>query len=816
MAKLRLLRLEALESRQLLAVDWSQGSGHSDVGAFELATLEEGVFGGPRIEEVAESSDHHPRLAAESAGGRLKGPSLPVRLNSTNLQLTSAGIADGIGNPQPYLLVGQQIVMRAEWASYNLLGSNYTVGFFFNGIRLDSSLITGVAGNTGYWWYRYGSFASPGTHTLTITVDPDNLVAEDNEADNSITFQVTTVLPPDLPMKFQTPIGRSANKTWAVNNYADVDPRSNFASDYRNGPFQYEGHNAIDAGPWGFYMQDQGIPILAAADGVVDAVQDGFFDRETSMGNRPGNYVLINHGNGFKTLYFHFATNTITVQVGSTVRAGQLLGQMGSSGSSTGTHIHYTPFYREAPIETGYAPSVYELKPMPYGGDVAPFFFATGITNRMVDSDVGEQISNSYSFAQGGFGTLSFWLQAYNLKAGDVLHWRYYRPNGTLLTANTFILPTSYRFSWWYWNRSLTNFSNVPGTWRVEFSINNAVSDVKEFTINATGAAAIRMTSVGVGLINNGRTTPIDYGTHSAGFPSRTYQIENHGTTALTLTDLKLPSGFNLLGSFPASITAGGIANFTVQLDTSLVGNKLGAISFKSNDPEAPIFWFNVSGKVAILEPEDWFQLTIPGPARAYYQGDLPIRIAPLADIIPTSTSVEFSQGSLRVEIDNVAQDGEVLSLGGNGTSPSGEIAAVSGGRKGRPLIVQFSSLANLDSVIRTLRGIRYSNQTSAEQYTRRYVRFTITDGSGAITNSALAHVIPGGKFEYPRKWSADSPGLTPPTQPELAVKASSIGQSQAELRPVSEQVQALAWSQIFREWDDLRSARSRGAKLTR
>jgi hypothetical protein len=111
-------------------------------------------------------------------------------------------------------------------------------------------------------------------------LDPDNRIAETDESDNSITFEVMPVLPTNLPMKFQTPIGRRANADWAINNYADVDPRSKFAADYRNGPFQYEGHNAIDAGRWGFSGQDQGIPILVAADGIVDAMQDWYFDRE--------------------------------------------------------------------------------------------------------------------------------------------------------------------------------------------------------------------------------------------------------------------------------------------------------------------------------------------------------------------------------------------------------------------------------------------------------------------------------------------------------------------------------------------------------
>ncbi len=809
------IRLEHLEHRYLLS-----GSGLSTANGFESDSIQfrdisltEGVFGGPRAEDRVSSSEFLPRLHPESSGGLRPGPSLPVQHNSTNLQLTSGTVADGVGSPQPYLLVGQQIVLRAEWTSTNLAGSSYTVGFYFNGIRVDSSLITGVAGTASYWWYRYGSFASPGTHTLTIVVDPDNVVVEDNENDNSISFQITTIEPNDLPSKFLTPIGRTANHTWAINNYADVDPRANLRADYRNGEFQYDGHNALDAGPWGFSAQDEGIPIVAAADGIVDAVQDGFYDREITMGNRPGNFVRINHGNGFKTLYYHFATNTITVQVGRHVSAGELLGHMGSSGSSTATHIHYTPFYRDAPIETGYAPSVYNVNPLPYGGDVSPFFFETGITNKMVESDVREHISNNADFAVGSTGTLSFWIQAYNLKIGDVLQWRFYRPDGSLFGNNTFTLTTSYRFSWWYWNRSLASFSSTPGDWSVEFRINTSASEFKTFTISATGSAAIRVTSSGVGLVNSGRTTPIDYGAHSSGMPFRTYVIENHGTSPLVLGAPKLPPGFSLSGNFPEMIPAGGSAGATVLLNTNTVGAKFGAISFTTNDPDAPIFWFNVAGTVTGSAPADSIRIELPGPAAASYFGDLPMQIAPLGNITSSTPIVNFDQSTLKVEIDNVATGNEVLAMGSYGTPPLDHVASISGGLKGRPLLIQFTAQATLESVIRTLRGITYSKRVVDAAYMRRYIRFTFTDGTGNVSNGAIAHIIPGGRLDLPRTWNDQPTNFLREARNDLDMTSQFSEGQGGESILASREIQALAFSQIMMELDQERISKSRGSR---
>jgi murein DD-endopeptidase MepM/ murein hydrolase activator NlpD len=73
-----------------------------------------------------------------------------------------------------------------------------------------------------------------------------------------------------------------------------------------------------------------GDPITAAAEGVVSfsGVRSGY-----------GNVVEIDHGNGYKTLYAHNSSNL--VRAGDVVRAGQLIGKVGSTGRSTGSHLHF-------------------------------------------------------------------------------------------------------------------------------------------------------------------------------------------------------------------------------------------------------------------------------------------------------------------------------------------------------------------------------------------------------------------------------------------------------------------------------------------
>lgn len=75
-----------------------------------------------------------------------------------------------------------------------------------------------------------------------------------------------------------------------------------------------------------------GTPILAADSGKV--IVAGWTDN-TGYGNR----VMIDHGNGYVTLYGHMSA--VSVQVGQTVRRGDVLGLMGSTGRSTGSHCHF-------------------------------------------------------------------------------------------------------------------------------------------------------------------------------------------------------------------------------------------------------------------------------------------------------------------------------------------------------------------------------------------------------------------------------------------------------------------------------------------
>jgi murein DD-endopeptidase MepM/ murein hydrolase activator NlpD len=86
----------------------------------------------------------------------------------------------------------------------------------------------------------------------------------------------------------------------------------------------YKLHAGVDIGA------SSGTAIYAAADGTVVLAQDyGSY----------GNCVMINHGNGYTTLYAHMSS--IAVSDGQTVTQGQTIGYVGATGDVTGPHLHF-------------------------------------------------------------------------------------------------------------------------------------------------------------------------------------------------------------------------------------------------------------------------------------------------------------------------------------------------------------------------------------------------------------------------------------------------------------------------------------------
>lgn len=103
---------------------------------------------------------------------------------------------------------------------------------------------------------------------------------------------------------------------------------------------QVYNHGGIDIAGAGI----MGTPVVAAADGTVIASNSSCTHNwgksySCGCGGGYGNYVMISHAGGKMTVYGHLTS--LTVSAGQTVSRGQVIGYVGSTGNSTGPHLHY-------------------------------------------------------------------------------------------------------------------------------------------------------------------------------------------------------------------------------------------------------------------------------------------------------------------------------------------------------------------------------------------------------------------------------------------------------------------------------------------
>lgn len=115
---------------------------------------------------------------------------------------------------------------------------------------------------------------------------------------------------PALWKTFSLPVGDPVSSPFGLRRILNGKPRSP--------------HSGVD------FRSSQGTPIRAAADGIAVFAGDLYYT---------GNTVVLDHGEGLYTLYAHLAA--MDCHLGERLEAGDILGRVGSSGRSTGPHLHW-------------------------------------------------------------------------------------------------------------------------------------------------------------------------------------------------------------------------------------------------------------------------------------------------------------------------------------------------------------------------------------------------------------------------------------------------------------------------------------------
>ncbi len=168
---------------------------------------------------------------------------------------------------------------------------------------------------------------TPASIAEKYTVDAQRCASVNNLEIDSILKAGSTIFVPDALMDWETKLEINGDLfKLPLKNYFYISSRWGWRSDpFGSGRRTY--HGGIDM------ACPKGTPIFASKPGKVE---------KTGYSNVYGNFVIINHGQGYKTLYGHMSK--ILTSSGAVVDNLTKIGLVGSTGQSTGPHLHFTVY----------------------------------------------------------------------------------------------------------------------------------------------------------------------------------------------------------------------------------------------------------------------------------------------------------------------------------------------------------------------------------------------------------------------------------------------------------------------------------------
>jgi hypothetical protein len=532
-----------------------------------------------------------------------------------NLHLVDAYLTDIDGNQLASVAVGQQAYIEVSYQTVDMPpDSSYDIRTATGGSSYTTP-ITGISGTTNQI-FRWGPhLIGNGEQTLSVTLDVGSAIGESDETDNSFLdeYSGATFGPGFVQM-----LEGEMWEDWSIGNYVDVDLEDDSddgeqfdgpCEDFRGGGFCYNGHNGWDINIPTWRDGYHGWDIYAAAGGTVSFIDDGHDDHNTEALGQPSNTVVVNHGGGWETKYIHLARESIIVNDGDFVVAGQKVAEMGSSGNSTGIHLHWSVYYNGFLVEPMVAGEENFNFPLGYSGD-NPSVLGAGITSYDPEGELGEGASDASIFTTGTAWRVYTWAALAGIEADDEIQQIWVRPNGKFEYSSP--IQTGYSRGHYYASIILPDDA-VAGTWNVRWMINGGEKDRAYFEVQAAGAAQARIYRTDITpeeYIVDGRSSPLDFGTlmqNQTVAPTMSFRVHNSGQVNLTTSNLVIPAGFSLVfgSSLAANILPNSFDDFTVVANITTIGHKQGFISFLTNDPSPGELIQSFEIEADVLTPTD-------------------------------------------------------------------------------------------------------------------------------------------------------------------------------------------------------------------
>jgi len=294
---------------------------------------------------------------------------------------------------------------------------------------------------------------------------------------------------------------------YGISAHVDQNTTSGVYQDYNCGTVSYDGHKGTDifSWPFSFYKMDNNqVEIIAAAAGTIIDKDDGNFDRNCATNSLPANYVIIQHADGSCALYWHMKSGSVTTKaIGQTVVVGEYLGVIGSSGSSTGPHLHFE-------IWTGATSATYNdpfsgtcniINGNSWWASQKPYAEAAILKTSVHTTDIvfpgcpttetpNESTSYTIPFQGPGLspGYAKFYIFLKNAPAGTVANLKILNPGGSVFNSWNITISTLYGVSYWGSSKLLPT---TAGTYTFQAIYNGVTCEQNFDIVTTTGVATI-------------------------------------------------------------------------------------------------------------------------------------------------------------------------------------------------------------------------------------------------------------------------------------------------------------------------------------
>ncbi len=263
------------------------------------------------------------------------------------------------------------------------------------------------------------------------------------------------------PPKLEMPIRCTSGQDCWVVNYVDVDPGTG-VRDYTCGKATYDGHKGIDIAIVDAARMREGVPVYAAAAGIVRGVRNNMEDINFKLNGGPesvaskecGNGAVVDHGGGWTTQYCHMLKGSVLVRTGDKVTSGRQIGLVGLSGLTEFPHVHMQVAFEGQIVDPFRGPEPTEecgvgkntlwnaeaLNALSYQPTA---IFNAGFASTTPNSRFAREGLYGEEFLLDTSPVIALWADMYWVKAGDKVTFLVVGPDGRALVGHTSTLKRS-------------------------------------------------------------------------------------------------------------------------------------------------------------------------------------------------------------------------------------------------------------------------------------------------------------------------------------------------------------------------------------